>query len=199
MEHAKPVNAKPLKSKQLKPKQPKSQQLKPKPLNRQQQHRIRAAGIIIKENALLLLRVKDFSGEYWIPPGGGLEENDGHTKACLKRECHEEAGIDVTVGELVCVREFLETTRNIYHAEFFYHITDFSGEPHIDNLAGHNDAQFIQEVEWVPIESLEQRRTFPTDLKQVAMLALQHKTSVHLGSYIQGENEILNQMTMDAS
>ena len=54
--------------------------VKPKPLNRQQQHRIRAAGIIIKENALLLLRVKDFSGEYWIPADGGLEENDGIPK-----------------------------------------------------------------------------------------------------------------------
>ncbi|HBV77741.1 MULTISPECIES: NUDIX domain-containing protein [Vibrio] len=184
MEQAKQVNSNPLEPKQLQPKQ---------------QHRIRAAGIIIKDNSLLLLRVKDFSGEYWIPPGGGLEENDGHTKACLKRECHEEAGIDVTVGKLVCVREFLETTRNIYHAEFFYHITDFSGKPHIDNLAGHNDAVFIQEIEWVPIETLEQRRTFPTDLKHVAMLVLQHKASVHLGSYVQGEFEIHNQMSDDNS
>lgn len=110
MGQAKKVNSNPLEPKQLQPKQ---------------QHRIRAAGIIIKGNALLLLRVKDSSGEYWIPPGGGLEEEDGHTKACLKRECYEEAGIDVTVGKLVCVREFLETTRNIYHAEFFIILRTF--------------------------------------------------------------------------
>ncbi|OEF23195.1 NUDIX domain-containing protein [Vibrio rumoiensis] len=162
-----------------------------------QQHRIRAAGIAVKKNAVLLLRVNDFSGEYWIPPGGGLEETDIHTQGCLKRECYEEAGIDVEVGELLCVREFLETSRNIYHAEFFYKITDFSGEPHINNLEGLNDAQFIQEVKWIPIKQLNEMRTFPTDLNQVVTLALHNQCSVHLGSYVQGDDEMCNQMILN--
>ncbi len=116
------------------------------------QHRIRAAGIIIQNDALLLLRVKDGSGEYWIPPGGGLDACDAHTKDCVVRECYEEAGIQAQVGELLCVREFLETTVNRYHAEFFYHIPHFTGQPHLNNLQGLNDEDFIQSVEWVKID-----------------------------------------------
>lgn len=158
------------------------------------QHRIRAAGIIVQNEHVLLMKVKDFSGEYWIPPGGGLEAADLHTKDCVKRECWEEAGIDVQVGELLCVREFLETTANRYHAEFFYHIERFEGQPHIKNLAGLNDEDFIQSVEWIAIDSLTSIRTFPSDLTLVVELVKNKQTSVHIGSYVQGEMETLNQL-----
>ena len=36
------------------------------------EHRIRAAGILVDQGAVLLLRVNDFTGEYWIPPGGEM-------------------------------------------------------------------------------------------------------------------------------
>lgn len=157
-------------------------------------HRIRAVGILIQNDKVLLLRVNDSSGEYWIPPGGGLEDDDHHTKACLQREYLEEAGIQVDIGELICVREFLETTRNIYHSEFFYHIKHYQGEPHINNLTGLNDEAFIKGVEWVSLSELNNRRTFPTDLTALTKLAVNQRYSTHLGSYIQGDNEICNQM-----
>lgn len=160
--------------------------------NNAPKHRIRAAGIIVKDLQILLIKVKDFSGEYWIPPGGGLEAVDRHTKDCVKRECLEEAGIEVQVGDLLCVREFLETTANRYNAEFFYHIEAFSGEPHINNLVGLNDEEFIQTVEWVSISKLGDIRTFPTDLHSVVALVENKKTSVHLGSFVQGESETTN-------
>ncbi|WP_086980871.1 NUDIX domain-containing protein [Vibrio aphrogenes] len=159
------------------------------------QHRIRAAGIIVNQQAVLLLKVQDRSGEYWIPPGGGLEASDRHTKDCVQRECYEEAGIEVQVGDLLCVREFLETTSHRYHAEFFYSIEALKGQPHLDNLAGLNDQAFIQAVEWVAIERLATLRTFPSDLLAVVRLAQEKKASVHLGSYVQGPSETLNQFT----
>lgn len=157
-------------------------------------HRIRAAGIIVQDDHVLLIKVKDFTGEYWIPPGGGLEACDLHTKDCVKRECLEEVGLEVQVGELLCVREFLETTKNRYNAEFFYHIEQFEGQPHTDNLAGLNDEEFIQSVEWVPVTSLAAIRTFPTDLTAVVDLVSHKVASIHLGSYIQGNNETQNQL-----
>lgn len=163
-------------------------------MNSDTQHRIRAAGIIVSNQHILLIKVKDFSGEYWIPPGGGLEAEDRHTKDCVKRECFEEAGIEVQVGDLLCVREFLETTANRYNAEFFYHIKAFSGEPHTNNLIGLNDEEFIQTVEWISISELESIRTFPTDLANVVELIQQNTNSVHLGSYVQGEYETHNQL-----
>lgn len=157
-------------------------------------HRIRAAGIIVQDEHVLLIKVKDFSGEYWIPPGGGLEACDLHTKDCVKRECLEEVGLNVQVGELLCVREFLETTKNRYNAEFFYHIEQFEGQPHIDNLIGLNDEEFIQSVAWVSVKELNCIRTFPTDLTKVVKLVSEQTKSIHLGSYIQGEQETQNRL-----
>lgn len=87
------------------------------------EHRIRAAGILLSGSKILMLNVRDFSGEYWILPGGGFETGDRSIKQSLEREFEEETGLVVNVGELVCVREFLETNMNRYNAEFFYHIT----------------------------------------------------------------------------
>ncbi|MEZ8099442.1 NUDIX domain-containing protein [Vibrio bivalvicida] len=154
------------------------------------EHRIRAAGILIKDGAMLLVKVKDFTGEYWIPPGGGMESSDQSSKACVVREFKEEAGIDVQVGELICVREFLETHKQRYHAEFFYLIEGFLGTPHLENLAGLNDEGYIQDVEWVPIPDLADKRIYPAELKDKLVELIETKRfSTHLGSYVQGENE----------
>tara|TARA_Y100001956_G_scaffold62168_1_gene62145 strand:- start:510 stop:992 length:483 start_codon:yes stop_codon:yes gene_type:complete len=159
------------------------------------EHRIRSAGILIEDDSVLLVKVRDFTGEYWIPPGGGMEPEDRSSKACLVREFKEEAGIDVTVGELICVREFLETHTKRYHAEFFYHITGYRGTPNIDNLTGLNDEEYIQAVEWVPIAELDERRLYPKELggELIAMIKAQ-RFSVHLGSYVQGKQENVNQL-----
>ncbi|MDC0612660.1 NUDIX domain-containing protein [Vibrio sp.] len=152
-------------------------------------HRIRSAGILLVHNAVLLVKIKDETGVYWIPPGGGFEEGDISTKGCLKREFKEEAGIDVIVGDLICVREFLETTADRYNAEFFYHIIDFSGIPNTENLKGLNDEDIIQGVEWVPVEKLFSIRTYPSDISEMVKAIKQKHYSLHLGSYIQGNDE----------
>ncbi|MEI8634827.1 NUDIX domain-containing protein [Vibrio sp. PP-XX7] len=158
------------------------------------QHRIRAAGILLQQNAVLLVRVKDATGEYWIPPGGGFETGDVSTKGCLRREFIEEAGIDVEVGELICVREFLETTAGRYNAEFFYHITDYQGEPSLNNLSGLNDEEFIQGIAWVPVAQLAEMRTYPADIQQLVEIIEQGQFSTHLGSYVQGADEVTNHL-----
>lgn len=158
------------------------------------EHRIRAAGILVRNNSVLLVKVKDPTGEYWIPPGGGFENDDVSTKACLRREFLEEAGLDVTVGALICVREFLETTAGRYNAEFFYQITDYTGEPHIENLHGLNDEEFIQGVEWVDIEALKDCRTYPADIPAIIEMIEQNHFSTHLGSYVQGNDETTNHL-----
>jgi len=159
------------------------------------EHRIRAAGILIRDGAMLLLRVKDFSGEYWVPPGGGMESGDQSSRACVIREFKEEAGIDVQAEELICVREFLETHTGRYHAEFFYLITSFLGTPHLENLKGLNDEDYIKAVEWVPIPELVDKRIYPAELKNKLLdLIESQRFSTHLGSYVQGEFEHINQL-----
>ena len=155
--------------------------------------RIRAAGILIDNHSILLLKVKDFTGEYWVPPGGGLEEGDRSSKACLVREFKEEAGLEIEVGDLVCVREFLETQKNRYHCELFYHVKSYRGEPHLNNLVGLNDEEYIQKVAWVPLSELAEKRIYPRELAHKLLELIDNQQfSTHLGSYVQGEQEEVN-------
>ncbi|USD31660.1 MULTISPECIES: NUDIX domain-containing protein [Vibrio] len=159
------------------------------------EHRIRAAGILIDNDAILLLKVKDFSGEYWIPPGGGMEEGDRSSKDCVVREFKEEAGLDIEVGELICVREFFETHRNRYHSEFFYRVSHYDGEPHIENLLGLNDEDYIQSVAWVALGDVSGKRIYPKELKDKVLELIDTECfSTHLGSYTQGDKEDLNRL-----
>ncbi|EKO3999825.1 NUDIX domain-containing protein [Vibrio sp. Vb2880] len=159
------------------------------------EHRIRGAGLLIENDAILLVKIHDFTGEYWIPPGGGFEAGDRSTKACVQREFLEEAGIDVEVGELICVREFLEHNPQRYHAEFFYVIDSYRGTPHIDNLKGLNDEEAIQSVAWVPLDKLPTMRLYPKELQGPLIERVQQgRFSTHLGSYIQGNAEEVNHL-----
>jgi ADP-ribose pyrophosphatase YjhB (NUDIX family) len=54
------------------------------------QHRIRAAGLLVREQSILLVRHEVDGDVYWIPPGGGFESHsDRSTRDTVKRECRE--------------------------------------------------------------------------------------------------------------
>lgn len=67
------------------------------------QHRIRAAAIIINDNKILLVKhVHPETGhEWWVPPGGGVEEIDNSIFDCAKRETFEETNLKIDVSRLL--------------------------------------------------------------------------------------------------
>lgn len=92
-------------------------------------HRIRAAGLLVVEQRILLVRHEVGGDIYWIPPGGGFEsECDESTKDTVRREFFEETGLRVDVGPLVYVREFAEPAAGRFHMELFYRIDAWRGE-----------------------------------------------------------------------
>ncbi len=50
------------------------------------------------EKYLFIRRVVD-EREYWVFPGGGVEDGDADLVSALRRECLEELGVEVEVGE----------------------------------------------------------------------------------------------------
>jgi 8-oxo-dGTP pyrophosphatase MutT (NUDIX family) len=64
--------------------------------------RIRTAGILVSEGHVLLESVHDV--EVWMVPGGGLKPNETLQEGCV-REYHEETGLEVSCGKLLCVHE----------------------------------------------------------------------------------------------
>lgn len=131
------------------------------------QHRIRAAGLLVREQHILLVRHEVAGDVYWIPPGGGFESpSDQSTRDTVKRECREETGLEVEVGPLVYVREFAEPLAGRFHLELFYRVDAWHGELSLANLRGLGGDEFdIREVAWVARSELPKLASFyPAEL-----------------------------------
>lgn len=62
-------------------------------MNPESKIRIRVAGIVIKDNKILLLKGRGYE-ELWTP--GGKVDGDETSEECLRREFKEEVGVEIT-------------------------------------------------------------------------------------------------------
>lgn len=67
--------------------------------------RVGAAGVIVRNGALLLVEFDDASGLHYNLPGGGLEPGETLREAAA-REVREEVNADVDVGRLLLTWEY---------------------------------------------------------------------------------------------
>lgn len=88
--------------------------------------RVRACGICTEGNSLLLVNHRGLSaGDFWAPPGGGVELGESAVDA-LRREFLEETGLEVEVAEFLFACELL---RQPLHAiELFFKVRISGGE-----------------------------------------------------------------------
>jgi ADP-ribose pyrophosphatase YjhB (NUDIX family) len=95
----------------------------------------RAVGIIIKDRKILLMRRLKNGQEYYVFPGGGVEENES-LEETLKREMKEELSIDIENSKLIFKLE--NQLKNQYGGhmtgypnEHYFLIENFSGKPEL--------------------------------------------------------------------
>lgn len=132
------------------------------------QHRIRAAAIIIKAGKILLVKhVHPETGhEWWVPPGGGIEEADSSIFACAKRETFEEANLKLEVSRILYVREFHDKENQTLNIELFVLADRFEGEINLNNIVGAGgDEHYIKKVAWLSKDELKDLVVFPEMLK----------------------------------
>ncbi len=107
--------------------------------------RIRVAGLIEMDNGYALMHRKNVKksddpskpyGEYYVFPGGGLEESDKNLEAGVAREVLEEFGIIVDVKEKLYYREIEnELDEYLFRCEYVSGTLgtgtgpEFSGDP----------------------------------------------------------------------
>lgn len=84
----------------------------------------RVAAIIIKDNKILLMRRIKKGQEYFVFPGGGIEDNEIPEEAII-REVKEELSLDAKIDKLLFQIE------NRGQQELYFLIKEFSGVPKI--------------------------------------------------------------------
>lgn len=89
--------------------------------------RVRVGGLLLEEDKILLLKHNNIGPDQylWSPPGGGAEFGSD-LPSNLAREFKEETGLQVEVGPLLFVNEFMDDP--IHAVELFFSVKRLSGE-----------------------------------------------------------------------
>ena len=111
------------------------------------QLRVRVCGICVQGNKVLLINHSGMneSGEFWSPPGGGLEFGET-IENCLKREFLEETKTVISVGKFLKINEFVKPP--LHAIELFYEVEIISGKLAI-GFDPEMEQQIIKDVQWL--------------------------------------------------
>lgn len=130
--------------------------------------RTAARALIIHEQKLLAIKMRDHTGIFYILPGGG--QNHGETlREGLKRECLEEIGTEVEVGEFLYVREYIGKNHEFRNSHRNFHQVENVFRCSLPNPDGigpgtEHDKKQVG-VEWIPLSELQERRFLPEVIK----------------------------------
>lgn len=136
--------------------------------------RIRAAGILIKEGKILLIRHQKNDDTYWLLPGGGVDYGETMEES-LKREFLEECNIDVEVKEMIFVSQGIapNKSRHIVHMNFV--VEYINGELRV------GDEGILKEVCYLSLEELETITLYPNIKKELKEYYRGNKQLRYLG------------------
>ncbi|WP_339168250.1 NUDIX domain-containing protein [Paenibacillus sp. FSL R5-0341] len=142
-----------------------------------------AKAVIVQDGRLLVIRLEDQYGTAYVFPGGGQEKGE-ELKDAVARECLEEIGQAVNVGELLHIREYIgknhefaEWDADIHQVEFYFACSLIDPEATVFEGSNPDDHQVA--VERIALEDLSQIRLYP---KTIGELLLQSdSSSIYLG------------------
>lgn len=146
--------------------------------------RVAAKAIIIKENKLLV--IENFKDRiYYTLPGGGQKHNEDLHQT-LKRECIEEIGVDVKVGELQFVCEYISDRHDdSIHKDGFQQMDLFFKCELVGNIGVEETAE--RDVtqtgfKWLNIDELNNSVFYPMKLREhIVRLQNGNKEVTYLG------------------
>ncbi|MDI6895332.1 MAG: NUDIX domain-containing protein [Bacillota bacterium] len=132
--------------------------------------RVSVRAVIIRDRQLLVTRNRDPWGDYYLLPGGGQHPGETMVSA-LQRECMEEIGVTVHVGDLLYVREYIgrnhefaEYDGDVHQVELMFSCA-LAGEA-APALGSNPDANQVSVV-WLDLDELGQYRLYPAVLKEL--------------------------------
>ena len=82
--------------------------------------RVAIKALIVRDGALLVTVNSHWTPVFYLLPGGGQQFGESMREACV-RECREEIGVDVTVGEVAFVRDYIGSRHEFAAQDSHYH------------------------------------------------------------------------------
>jgi len=132
--------------------------------------RIRAGIVLIKDNNVALIERHRAGLDYFVFPGGGVDEGESVEQAAI-RETMEELGIEVSIKQKVAVIQFGPNSRQVYFlveqtgGEFGTGV----GEEYTDSDPA-NAEEGIYIPVWLPIDELLHRQNiYPADVSRLVV------------------------------
>ena len=111
---------------------------------------VRVTGVLIEGDKILLVEQNVTKTRHWSLPGGALEFGETIEQGLI-REMREETGLDVSVGNLLYVRDWIPDDGHVVHITFL--VSKLGG-----NLGTGDGAEFavgkIKSVKMVPLDEL---------------------------------------------
>lgn len=130
--------------------------------------RVCAKAVIVHGDRLLVLACRDSVGDYYLLPGGGQDKFEPLAEA-LRRECREEIGTDVEVGELLFVRDYIGRNHEFAAEHGEAHAVELMfacrvPEDYVPHSGAVPDPGQLT-VTWLPLDQLSQARLYPAALR----------------------------------
>ncbi|MFH1316236.1 MAG: NUDIX domain-containing protein [Candidatus Woesearchaeota archaeon] len=119
----------------------------------------RSAVIIIDKNKILLMRRVEDGREYFVFPGGTIEENETPKETAI-REIKEETNLDIEIERLLWKFE------DEFHVGYYFLAKSFKGEIELGGPEAkmHCDENFFC-PDWVKLDKLDNMKLFPEEIK----------------------------------
>lgn len=130
--------------------------------------RTAARALIIENEQLLVIKMRDSSGTFYILPGGG--QHHGETlHQSLAREVQEEIGAQVEIGAFAYIREYIGRNHefrashsNFHQVECVFHCS-LKAREGLGTGTEHDKKQIG--IEWIPLSEVKERRILPECIK----------------------------------
>jgi 8-oxo-dGTP diphosphatase len=128
------------------------------------QIRTAARAIVIREGRLLVVKMQDRDGVFYILPGGGQKAGETFYDT-LHRECVEEIGVNVRIGEFMFVREYIGRNHAFSYRHANFHQVESVFRCYIDDIDSVRvgDLRDMRQigVDWLELRTLKEARFYP--------------------------------------
>ncbi len=146
--------------------------------------KLRATAIILDKDKIMLFRRIRQGMQYYIIPGGGVEEGETVEQG-LMREVREELSLEVEDFEPLCVVDtpgFPDTIPGINRGRRVYHcflIKKYSGTPELggeEKASANEQNQYF--IEWIPLSEvakMKQINLYPHEAAEALLASLKER------------------------